>query len=148
MAHTVLPDVAEADAAPFWQAAQRGILTVQRCVACSKLRFPPRPFCVCGSDESSWVEMSGRARLWSWCVSHGPTLAAFQGSVPFVIALVELLEDPAVRMVGNLVVADGAGINEVDPATLSLGLPLRVAFASVAEGVSLPLWVPTGAVYA
>ena len=52
----------------------------------------------------------------------------------------ELDEDPLIRFAGNLVTdADGA-INEIDPATITIGEPVSVVFAKV-EDVFLPRWV-------
>ncbi|MBV9253887.1 MAG: hypothetical protein JO054_06630, partial [Actinobacteria bacterium] len=50
-------------------------------------------------------------------------------------------EDPTIRMVGNLVVSEGAPINSVDPATIEIGESVRVVFERVADDVVLPRWV-------
>jgi len=53
---------------------------------------------------------------------------------------VELTDHPAVRMVGNIVTAVDAPIDSVAPATITIGEPVRVAFARQ-DGVTVPRWV-------
>jgi len=56
-------------------------------------------------------------------------------------ALARLVEeDPTIRFVGNLVTSPEGPINEVDPASIEIGEPVRVVFAPV-EDVHLPRWV-------
>jgi uncharacterized OB-fold protein len=86
----------------------------------------------CRSFESSWQPASGRGRVWSWVVAHPPVLPAFQGRVPFNVAVIELEE--GVRMIGNLVECGNEEIAE--------GLPVEVTFEDVEEGISLPQWRP------
>ena len=44
------------------------------------------------------------------------------------------------RLVGNLLASPDGAINEVDPATIEIGEPVRVVFQQV-EDVALPRWV-------
>jgi uncharacterized OB-fold protein len=48
-------------------------------------------------------------------------------------------------MVGNLVTGPGGDINEVDPATIEIGQPVRVVFSArprpEGDVVHLPQWV-------
>jgi hypothetical protein len=59
------------------------------------------------------------------------------------VILVALDEDPAVRMVGNLVSGPGAAINSVDPEAISIGAGVQVVFEAVSEEVHMPRWVLT-----
>jgi len=56
------------------------------------------------------------------------------------VIVVALDEDPRLRMVGNLVAHPDGPINEVDPATIRIGDPVRVVFQRV-EDVVLPRWM-------
>jgi uncharacterized protein len=134
----LLPDVTDEDAAPFWWATLEGRLVVQECEQCQTLRFPPRPYCSCLSDASRWREMSGRARIWSWCISFGPTLRAFAERTPLAIVVVELAEDRSIRMIGNALNAAGAPITE--STDLTVGVDVQVTMVAAATGVSLPYW--------
>jgi len=126
--------------APFWEGTTHGELRVQRCAACGHLRFPPRPFCpVCTSDAVQWRAMAGTGSIWSFVVVHPPVLEAYLPFAPYNVIVVELDEDPAIRMVGNLVSASSTVPNSVDRAELAVGRRVRVVFDTI-EGVALPLW--------
>jgi hypothetical protein len=138
-----LPATDDPRDAPFWQAALQGELVVQTCRACGLRRFPPQPMCVrCQSFEHDWRPVSGRGRVWSFAVPHPPLLPAFQEVAPYLVVIVELEEDPALRVVGNLVRTAGGAINKIDPATVRIGMPVRVVFHRAADDVALPRWVP------
>jgi uncharacterized protein len=137
----LLPDVDDADAAEFWAGTARGELLVQACGACGQRRMPPRPMCPsCRSVETRWEPTSGRGTVWSFIVPHPPLLPAYAELAPYNAIVVALDEDPAIRFVGNLLARDDGAINEVDPATIEIGEPVRVVFQPVEE-VTLPRWV-------
>ena len=50
-------------------------------------------------------------------------------------------EDPALRIVGNLVAAADGPINAIDPATIKIGMPVRVVFHRLTDDVTLARWV-------
>jgi uncharacterized OB-fold protein len=108
---------------------------MQRCDACQRFRFHPRPLCPhCGCFEASWVRMSGEGAIFSFVICHPPVLPAFADRVPFAVALVELAEDPGLRMVG--------GVLDAPPESLRIGQRVQVAFEEIAPGVVLPQWRP------
>jgi len=102
-----LPDVADAGVAPYFAAAARHELSVPRCAGCGRHVWFPAPACPgCGGSEMPWTPVSGRGTLFSWAVVRRAFLPAFADKVPFVAALVALEEDPAVRIVANVVDAE------------------------------------------
>jgi uncharacterized protein len=126
--------------APFWEATARGELRIPRCGECGHLRFPPRPFCpACTSETVQWPVMAGTGSIWSFVVVHPPVLEAYLAFAPYNVIVVELDEDPSIRMVGNLVSASSTVPNSVDRAELAVGRRVRVVFDTV-EDVTLPLW--------
>ena len=138
-----LPATDDPNDAPFWQATLRGELLVQTCRGCGKHRFPPRPMCPqCQSFEHVWTPTSGRGRVWTFAVPHPPLLPAFTKFAPYLVIVVELEDDPSIRMVGNLVRSPDGDINEIDPATVRIGMPVRVVFQRAADDVALPYWMP------
>jgi uncharacterized OB-fold protein len=140
-AQFLLPDVEDPDAAEFWAGCERGELLVQVCKSCGRRRMPPRPMCPhCRSLEFRWEAMSGRGTIWSFIVPHPPLLPAYQELAPYNVIVVALEEDPTIRFVGNLVTGPDGQINEIDPATITIGDPVRVVFHRV-EDVVLPRWV-------
>jgi uncharacterized OB-fold protein len=62
------------------------------------------------------------------------------------VVLVELDDDPTIRVVGNVVESADARLGSVDPHTITIGMPVRVVFPEPlddGEGpVVLPRWVP------
>jgi uncharacterized OB-fold protein len=137
----LLPDTEDPDGGPFWEGCKRGELLVQRCSSCGTRRHPPRPMCpVCRSLAFAWEPMSGRGTIWSFVVPHPPLLPAYAELAPYNVVVVALDDDPNLRMVGNLVASAEAAINSVDPATITIGAPVRVVFAQV-DDVTMPRWV-------
>lgn len=137
----LLPDTDDPDSAPFWAGAARGELLVQACADCGLRRIPPRPMCfACRSLRSRWEALSGRGTIWSWVVPHPPLLPAYQELAPYNVIVVELEEDPALRLVGNLVARPDGPIGEVDAATIRIGEPVRACFQRIGE-VWLPRWL-------
>lgn len=138
----VLLPVVDEYSQPFWDGALAGQLRMQGCGGCGRLRFPPRPMCPhCQSTEDTWQTMSGDGTIYSFVVSHPPLLPAYAAVAPYNVVLVELAEDPRLRVVGNLVAGTDAPINSMDSSLLRIGLSVRAVFPRVAQGVALPRWV-------
>lgn len=73
---------------PFWEAAARRELVVQRCAACGHHQHYPRPFCLaCYADDVTWVRVTGEATVYS------QTTVLMAGD-PYTVALVDLDEGP------------------------------------------------------
>jgi uncharacterized OB-fold protein len=84
---------------PFWRAAERRELSVQRCLGCGHHQFPPRPHCVrCGGVELEWRRAGGEGTIYSLTVVRFPV--APELPPPYAVALVELDEGP--RLLANL----------------------------------------------
>jgi len=117
----------------WWDATAQGRLLVVRCATCEELHYYPRPFCPrCGGDDVSWEEVSGDAILYTWSVVHQNDLPPFGEKVPYVAAVVDLVEGP--RMMTNVV-----GCNFED---LEVGMRLHVEFEDNGEGHKLPVFRP------
>ncbi len=87
---------------PFWEAAKAHRLLLPRCNACGRFWFPPSKRCRhCLSPDFAWTESKGRGRIYSFVVYHRPYHPAFEGDVPYVVAVVELDEGP--RLLTNIV---------------------------------------------
>ena len=115
--------------APFWEAARRHQLIVQRCRACGAYRFPARDLCSrCLSREAEWAPVSGRGTVFSYAVMHQVYHPGFAAEVPYAVVVVELEE--GARLVSNLV--DGP------PGEIEIGMPVEVVFEDVAPEVTLP----------
>ncbi len=84
--------------------------------------------------------MSGRGSVWSFVVPHPPLTPAFEPLAPYNVIVVELEEDPGIRMVGNLVPSANGAINQVDSAQIRIGARVEVVFQDAGGGVILPRW--------
>jgi uncharacterized OB-fold protein len=136
-----LPTTDDATDAPFWQAALRAELVIQRCADCQRYRFPPRPMCPeCQSMRMVWQPVSGRGTIWSFAVPQPPLLPAFQALLPYVTAVVELAEHPQLRMTGPLFNADTCSIQGIAKETVVIGAPVQIAFWRCADDVAMPCW--------
>ncbi|GGT99477.1 Zn-ribbon domain-containing OB-fold protein [Streptomyces violascens] len=139
----MLTPVVDPDGAPFWEYAARGELRVQACAApdCGRLRFPPRPCCPhCQSFADEWRRVSGRGRIWSYVFPHPPLLPDYAAQAPYNAVIVELAEDPLIRLVGNVVAEPDAALDSVDPSRLRIGARVQVAFTEV-DGMTVPRWL-------
>ncbi|MFI8852548.1 Zn-ribbon domain-containing OB-fold protein [Streptomyces sp. NPDC053499] len=141
----LLLPVPDDDGAPFWSYTADGELRVQACSRCGERRFPPRPCCPhCQSFDSEWQRMSGRGRIWSYVVAHPPLLPGYAEAAPYAVLVVELADDPAIRLVGNLVAAPDAPLGPAAAGKLRIGAPVRVVFREVADGerrMTVPRWM-------
>jgi uncharacterized OB-fold protein len=132
------------DSQPFWDGCARGELLMQACASCGRRRFPPRPMCPwCRSFDTKWDQMSGRATVWSYVVTHPPLLPAYAAVAPYNVVVVVLDDDATLRMVGNLVNEADAPLNSIDPATVRIGEAVQVVFDTEVDGIAMPRWVRT-----
>jgi len=87
---------------PFWQAAKRHELVIQRCKKCANFIHHPREQCpFCFSQDLEWQQVSGRGRVYAYTVVYQAQHPAFQEEAPYTFAIVQLDEGP--RLVTNIV---------------------------------------------
>lgn len=120
------------ETAGYFEAAGRGQLAVRVCSRCGETLHLPRSWCWrCRAGDTEWVEVSGRARLYSWTTVHQRLHPAFE--TPYTVVLVELEDRPGVRLAGML-----PGEPE-----LEAGMAMRVEFEDLGDA-TLPQFVPVG----
>jgi len=128
------------DTAGWFEGARRGELRIQACLACGRLRHPPGPRCPwCHSAGQEWRTVSGEGRVWSFVVPHPPLLPGFSELAPYNVVIVELVEDPTIRVTGQLVARAGDAPGDLDPSTIVIGEPVRAVFLPV-EDVGFLQW--------
>jgi uncharacterized OB-fold protein len=127
----VLATFGDPTTAPFWAAAARRELVIQRCAACGAHQFYPRPFClVCGAGDVEWVPAAGTGTVHATTTVHMAVLPGLEP--PYVVALVELDEGP--RLVTNLL-----------PPVPSIGDRVEVSWREREDAPPLPVFGSTGA---
>jgi uncharacterized protein len=120
---------------PYWTSGAEGVWRLQQCPECERLIHPPTLRCQFDHATPEWVALSGRGIVESWTVNHHPFFPGI--STPYVIAFVNPIEDPRVRVLTNLI--------GVDPEDVAIGMPVRVTFERGDDGtdgdvVHLPLF--------
>lgn len=118
---------------PYWEAAKRHQLVMQRCQECGHYRHPPGetcPHCLC--DRLIWERVSGRGTVYSWAVFHQVYHPAFADDAPYAVVVVELEE--AVRLTTSLI--------DCSIENITIGMAVEVVFDDVSEEISLPRFRP------
>ncbi len=127
----VLPRLDDANRA-FWTAGERGQLVLGRCSDCGYLVHPPGPVCPrCLSRALAPSVLSGRGSVHSVTVNHqrwNPTMPT-----PYAVALVELDEQPGLRLMTNIV--------GCDPDDVVIGMRVWATFEQH-DDVWVPLFEP------
>jgi uncharacterized OB-fold protein len=119
----------------FWKGGAAGELRFLACSACGTLVHPPAPVCPeCLGRELEPRAVSGRARVLTYTENHQPWIPGFDP--PYLIAIVEIEEQPGVRLMTNLV--------DCDPDDVEIGMPVEVRFEERDEGIFIPLFAPVG----
>ena len=127
--------VADADTQAYWDAVAERRFVIQRCSACKRYQYYPRSVCTsCSSLELELVSGSGRGTVYSSTVSRRAAHPDMVDRVPYVVALVDLVEGP--RMLANLV--------GQSPEQVQIGAEVMVTFIEVADGVLLPAFEIVG----
>jgi hypothetical protein len=117
----------------WWEALARHELYFQRCRACGTRRLPPRALCPhCLSEQTEWVQASGRGTVYSFTVTHQNQAPGFREEVPYVLAVVRLDEGP--QLMTNVV--------GCPPDAVRIGMPVEVVFDDVTAEVTLPRFRP------
>lgn len=123
------------DNAPYWDAADRHELVLQKCTSCNTYAHAGPGGCAhCGSQELVWenqgTDISGT--IYTYVVSYRPFLPGFENDVPLVIAVVELDHLPDVKIIGNVL---GATAEQLD-----IGTPVKMVWQDITEDRALPQW--------
>jgi uncharacterized OB-fold protein len=130
----VLPRVTDQNR-HFWTGGAEGKLQFLRCRPCGTWVHPPAPVCpACLSRDVAASAVSGRASVVSVTLNHQPWVPA--SDHPYAIAIVEIEEQPGLRLMTNVV--------NCPPEAVRIGMPVRVVFEAHGD-VYLPLFEPTGA---
>ncbi len=113
---------------PFWTGGRAGQLLIHRCGRCRRFFHPPAPVCFrCRSTDVAPAPVSGRATVATFTIDRHQWFEGFPP--PYVIAIVELDEDPSVRLTTNIV--------DCDTDDVYIGQRVEVTFEDWDE-----VWVP------
>lgn len=133
------------DTQEWWAATREHKYLVRQCKQCGHKWFPPTfPACSkCTSMDLGWFETSGKGVIHSYVVVEQPIVGAFIGTVPYVVAIVEL--DDCKEADGG--VTRVAGVLTNDDTEAAIGLPCEVIYEPTADPkIVMPRWRITGSV--
>ena len=116
----------------FWRGGADGKLRLLRCRTCKTYIHPPTPICPgCLGQDGSPGAVSGRATVATFTLNHQPWVPA--SDHPYCIAIVEIEEDPSIRLTTNIVNCPAEQV--------TIGMPVRVVFEQH-DDVHIPLFEP------
>ena len=119
----------------YWEKTKEEELWLRKCNECQQAYFYPRDISpCCFSKDTTWIQASGKATLFTYGIVHRAPHTGFAEDVPFVTAIVKLQEGP--KMPTNIV------MDNPTPEKLQIDMPLEVVFESVSDGISLPKFKP------
>jgi len=102
----------------FWTGGGDGQLMIARCSQCALWVHPPAPDCPdCGGALVA-QPVSGLGTVFTYTINYQPFNPAVP--VPYVIAIVQLDEQPDLRIASNIV--------DCEPDSVYVGLPVQVRF--------------------
>jgi uncharacterized OB-fold protein len=121
----------------FWTGGEHGELRFLRCRDCGYYVHPPVPLCPRDHSKRLAPEaVSGRATVATFTINHQPWMPG--PPLPYVVAIVEIVEQPSVRLTTNIV--------NCRPEDVRIGMSVRAVFehhSDAAGDVWLPLFEPS-----
>ena len=93
----------DADTDGFWHATSEGYLALSRCQDCNTWQQPPVERCRQCGGPTSYQPVSGRGAVYSYIVVHHPAVPGFADHLPYVVGMVELEEQPGLRLASRIV---------------------------------------------
>jgi uncharacterized OB-fold protein len=134
----------------YFQFCARGAFHLQRCAACSLLRYPPGPSCYwCGHESSRWDPVATAGTVHSFTEVHHAIQPGFRNAAPYAVLIVDLDEqrgrptqDEALRVVGNLVETDGRLAPAELVGRIGIGSRVKMTFTPVGPDIAIPNWTP------
>jgi len=118
---------------PFWEACSEERLIAQRCDESGEVWFPPSPVSpVTRTDKWTWVDLSGRGKIWSFVVFHQRYFTGFADDIPYNVAQIRLEEGP--YFLANIV---NCANDE-----LEIDMPVRVVFERATAELTIPKFAP------
>jgi hypothetical protein len=116
----------------FWTGGEHGELRFLRCTPCARYIHPPSPICPdCLGKHLEVGAVSGRATVATFTLNHQQWVPA--PDHPYAIAIVEIDEQPDLRLMTNIVNCPAESVR--------IGMPVQVVFEHH-DDVWFPLFEP------
>lgn len=134
--YNVIP-VADEWSKPFWDGARERKLIIQRCQSCGYYQHPPAFICMNCKDRDAPLapeQVSGRGTVYAWFIFHDSSVGGFQERIPYLVAAVELEEQPRLLLASNIL---NCPYDEVE-----LDMPVEVVWEKVDDETTIPQFQP------
>jgi uncharacterized OB-fold protein len=116
----------------FWTGGEVGELRFLRCQDCGYYLHPPLPLCPqCHSKRLAPEAVSGKATVATFSINYQPWMPGPE--LPYVVAIVEIAEQPSLRLTTNIV---NCPVDDV-----RCEMPVRVTFEHH-EDADGDVWIP------
>ena len=123
---------------PFWEAAKRGTLEIQRCRTCRHFQHPPYATCLkCMGIDLAFEAVRGTGTIYAYTIMYHTGDKRFAPVVPYAIIIVELDDAPGALLASNLM---GAPYTEA-----KVGRRVEVIFEKLNDDITLPQFKLAGA---
>ena len=121
---------------PYWDAARKHELRIQRCRACSDYQHPPQEQCAqCGASDFDWPQLSGLGTVYTFVIDRRLMTPSFDE--PYAVLQVTPAEaqSDTVRITTNM--------RECELSDIYCGMPVEVIFEDMSDEITLPQFRPT-----
>ena len=116
---------------PFWDAAKRESLELQRCQDCGHFQHPPYPTCLnCMSIVLKFEPVGGSGTIYAYTFMYHTGDKRFASAVPYASIVVELDDAPGALMAANLL-----GVPHTEA---KVGQRVEVVFEPLDDEITLP----------
>lgn len=118
--------VTDADTAGFWDATADGRLAICRCQSCGLWLQPPLEHCRICAGPTSFEAVHGTGTIYSFIVQRQLAVPGYLDVIPYIVALVELDEQPRLRLPGRVV--------DITPEAVTCGMRVRAGLVALPGG--------------
>jgi uncharacterized protein len=116
---------------PFWDAARRGVLELQRCQSCGHFQHPPYATCTqCVATDLRFEAVRGLGTIYAYTIMYHTGDKRFAAAVPYASIIVELDDAPGALMAGNLL--------EAEYTEAKVGRRVEIIFEKLNDDITLP----------
>ncbi len=120
---------------PFWTAAKKHKLVMQKCSRCGTMNFYPKAWCVeCGCRDLEWAETKGSGTVYSYTVATAVMMnfPGWKDDLPVVLGIIDV--DGGARMYGQII--------GCKPENVRIGMRVQVHFEDISEEAAVPKFRP------
>jgi len=119
----------------FWRATAAGTLMLCRCQTCGHWHHPPLEHCRRCAAATAFEPVSGDGTVYTFIVQRQPAVVGYFDQVPYAVAVVELDEQPGLRLTGRVV--------DVDVDEVHIGLRVVARIDELPGGTyRVPVFIP------